>query len=99
MIGGAVMTSLMLALSGDLFEPPAKTIVDNLPICAVVRFWLPRHRICVPVVLVRRFARAFVCATIRSSGRMGAQGHPCSELSFLGLFTSGRCLGALATAG
>jgi len=36
MIGGAVMTSLMLALSGDLFEPPAKAIVDNLLICAAV---------------------------------------------------------------
>jgi hypothetical protein len=29
MIGGAVMTSLMLPLSGDPFEPPAKAIVDN----------------------------------------------------------------------
>jgi hypothetical protein len=30
MIGGAVMTSLMLPLSGDLFDPPAEAIVDNL---------------------------------------------------------------------
>jgi hypothetical protein len=34
MIGGAVMTSLMLLLSGDLFDPPAEAIVDNLLICA-----------------------------------------------------------------
>ena len=42
MIGGAVMTSLMLPLSGDPFEPPAKAIVDNWLICAAaqnVRFW------------------------------------------------------------
>jgi hypothetical protein len=36
MIGGAVMTSLMLPLSGDLFELPAEAIVDNLLICAAV---------------------------------------------------------------
>jgi hypothetical protein len=29
MIGGAVMTSLMLPLSGDLFDPLAEAIVDN----------------------------------------------------------------------
>jgi hypothetical protein len=27
MIGGAVMTSLMLPLSGDLFDPPAEAII------------------------------------------------------------------------
>ena len=36
MIGGAVMTKLMLPLSDDLFDPPAEAIVDNLPICAAV---------------------------------------------------------------
>jgi hypothetical protein len=36
MIGGAVMTSLMLPLSDDLFDPPAEAIVDNLLICAAV---------------------------------------------------------------
>jgi hypothetical protein len=36
MIGGAVMTSLMLPLSGDLFDPPAEATVDNLLICAAV---------------------------------------------------------------
>jgi len=36
MIGGAVMTSLMLPLSGDPFEPPAKAIVDNWLICAAL---------------------------------------------------------------
>jgi hypothetical protein len=36
MIGGAVMTSLMLPLSGDLFDPPAEATVDNLRICAAV---------------------------------------------------------------
>jgi hypothetical protein len=42
MIGGAVMTSLMLPLSGDLFDLPAEAIVDNLLILrcsAWVRFW------------------------------------------------------------
>jgi len=34
-IGGAVTTSLMLPLSGDLFDPPAEAIVDNSLICAV----------------------------------------------------------------
>jgi len=34
MIGGAVMTRLMLPLSGDLFDPPAEAIVDKLLICA-----------------------------------------------------------------
>jgi hypothetical protein len=36
MIGGAVMMSLMLPLSGDPFDPPAEAIVDNLLICAAV---------------------------------------------------------------
>jgi len=36
MIGGAVLTSLMLPLSGDLSHPPAEAIVDNLLICAAV---------------------------------------------------------------
>jgi hypothetical protein len=36
MIGGAVMTSLMLPLSGDLFDLPAEAIVNNLLICAAV---------------------------------------------------------------
>jgi hypothetical protein len=36
MIGGAVMTSLMLPLSDELFDPPAEAIVDNLLICAAV---------------------------------------------------------------
>jgi hypothetical protein len=36
MIGRAVMTSLMLPLSGDLFDPPAEAIVGNLLICAAV---------------------------------------------------------------
>jgi hypothetical protein len=35
-IGGAVVTRLMLPLSGDLFELPAETIVDNLLICAAL---------------------------------------------------------------
>jgi hypothetical protein len=42
MIGGAVMTSLMLPLSDDLFDPPAEAIVDNfadLRCSAWVRFW------------------------------------------------------------
>jgi hypothetical protein len=30
------MTRLMLPLSGDLFDPPAEAIVDNVPICAAV---------------------------------------------------------------
>lgn len=30
MSGVAVMTSLMLPLSGDLFDPPAEAVVDNL---------------------------------------------------------------------
>jgi hypothetical protein len=29
MIGGAVITDLMLPLSGDLFDPPAEAIVGN----------------------------------------------------------------------
>jgi hypothetical protein len=37
MIGGAPMTSLMLPLSGDLFEPPAQAIVDNLLIALQCR--------------------------------------------------------------
>jgi hypothetical protein len=36
MIGGAVVTRLMLPLLGDLFELPAETIVDNLLICAAL---------------------------------------------------------------
>jgi hypothetical protein len=36
MIGGAVMTSLMLPFSGALFGPPAEAIVDDLLICAAV---------------------------------------------------------------
>ena len=36
MIGGAVMTRLMLPLSGDLFEARAEIVVDNLLICAAV---------------------------------------------------------------
>ena len=36
MIGGAVMTSLMVPLSDDLFDPPTEAIVDNLLICAAV---------------------------------------------------------------
>jgi hypothetical protein len=36
MVSGAVITSLMLPLSGDLFGPPAEAIVDNLLICAAV---------------------------------------------------------------
>jgi len=39
MIGGAVMTSLMLPLSDDLFDLPAEAIVDNLLICAAVHGW------------------------------------------------------------
>jgi hypothetical protein len=30
------MTRLMLPFSGDLFDPPAEAIVDNLLICAAV---------------------------------------------------------------
>jgi hypothetical protein len=44
MIGGAVMTSLMLPLSGDLFDPPAEAIVDNLLICTAVHESAFRHR-------------------------------------------------------
>jgi hypothetical protein len=36
MIGGAAMTSLMLSLSDDPFDPPAEAIVDGLLICAAV---------------------------------------------------------------
>jgi len=36
MIGGAIVTRLMLPLSGDLFELPAETVVDNLLICAAL---------------------------------------------------------------
>jgi hypothetical protein len=36
MIRGAVMTRLILPLSGDLVEPSVETVVDNLLICAAV---------------------------------------------------------------
>jgi hypothetical protein len=42
MIAGGVMTSRVLPLSGDPFEPPAKAIVDNWLICAAAQnvcFW------------------------------------------------------------
>ena len=50
-------------------------------------------------ILFLQGARTFVCARIRSRGRMGAQGHPRSELPLLGLCAPGRCIGALAAAG
>jgi hypothetical protein len=38
MISGAVITGLMLPLSGDLFDPPAEAIVSNLLNCAIDAF-------------------------------------------------------------
>ena len=48
-------------------------------------------------ILFLQGARTFVCGRVRSRGRMGAQGHPRSELPLLGLCAPGRCVGALAT--